>query len=336
MTSSLRNSLHRRNHKERSQLAHRAKYGILEKHKDYVLRARDYHSKQDRIQRLKQKAADKNKDEFYFAMKNERTVKGVHVKDRGNTAMPMDMVKLLKSQDEGYIRTIKAVGLKKIENIKRQLTDLANLVSSGHSVEDSDDDDEHLSESELETLRAAGVIAPNTSRKRKSGRAPPKHIVFAEGTAEAQRFLDQSVSVDRGKDEAASTAPISVSELGWKIQDSVKARRRRKKRLTADEDEDALAEDQDPVDIKHRKHLLKELAARLIRDTQLSYALRELEMQRLLVGKGGRKKVRGAEPVEQEDGESPEGEGDASHNKRKSEPSVYKPRIYKWRVERKR
>ena len=112
MTSSLRNSLHRRNHKERSQLAHRAKYGILEKHKDYVLRARDYHSKQDRLNRLKHKAANKNKDEFYFAMKNERTVEGVHVKDRGNTSMPMDMVKLLKTQDEGYVRTIKTVGLK--------------------------------------------------------------------------------------------------------------------------------------------------------------------------------------------------------------------------------
>lgn len=112
MTSSLRNSLHRRNHKERSQLAHRAKYGILEKHKDYVLRARDYHSKQDRLNRLRQKAASRNKDEFYFAMKTERTVDGVHVKDRGNTSMPMDMVKLLKTQDEGYIRTIKAVGLK--------------------------------------------------------------------------------------------------------------------------------------------------------------------------------------------------------------------------------
>ena len=71
--SSLRNSLHRRNHKERSQLAHRARLGILEKHKDYVLRARDYHSKQDRLNRLKQKAADRNKDEFYFAMHRQRT-----------------------------------------------------------------------------------------------------------------------------------------------------------------------------------------------------------------------------------------------------------------------
>jgi hypothetical protein len=71
--SSLRNSLHRRNHKERSQLSHRQRFGILEKHKDYVLRARDYHSKQDRVKRLRQKAADRNKDEFYFGMNRERT-----------------------------------------------------------------------------------------------------------------------------------------------------------------------------------------------------------------------------------------------------------------------
>lgn len=74
--SSLRNSLHRRNHKERSQLSHRSRWGLLEKHKDYVLRARDYHAKQDRIKRMKVKASERNKDEFYFAMKNERTEVG--------------------------------------------------------------------------------------------------------------------------------------------------------------------------------------------------------------------------------------------------------------------
>lgn len=73
MTSSLRNSLHRRNHKERSQPAHRSKLGVLEKHGDYVKRARDYHSKQDRLNRLKQKAAERNKDEFYFSMTKEKT-----------------------------------------------------------------------------------------------------------------------------------------------------------------------------------------------------------------------------------------------------------------------
>ena len=73
MTSSLRNSIHRRSHKERSQLAHRAKLGLLEKHADYVKRARDYHSKQDRLARLRQKAAERNKDEFYFSMTKEKT-----------------------------------------------------------------------------------------------------------------------------------------------------------------------------------------------------------------------------------------------------------------------
>ena len=73
MTSSLRNSIHRRSHKERLQLAHRAKLGLLEKHADYVKRARDYHSKQDRLTRLRQKAAERNKDEFYFSMTKEKT-----------------------------------------------------------------------------------------------------------------------------------------------------------------------------------------------------------------------------------------------------------------------
>lgn len=129
MTSSLRNSIHRRNHKERSQLAHRSKLGILEKHADYVKRARDYHSKQDRLTRLKQKASERNKDEFYFSMRNEKTQashiilsllrlsnpfiqRGVHIQDRGNVALPTDIVKVLKTQDENYVRTMRAANLK--------------------------------------------------------------------------------------------------------------------------------------------------------------------------------------------------------------------------------
>lgn len=71
--SSLRNALHRRNHKERAQLVGRSRLGLLEKKKDYVQRAKDYHSKQDRIHRLQEKAAMRNKDEFYFSMINSRT-----------------------------------------------------------------------------------------------------------------------------------------------------------------------------------------------------------------------------------------------------------------------
>jgi len=41
-------------------------------------------------------------------MNNEKTVGGVHVQDRGNRALPTDIVKALKSQDENYLRTKRA------------------------------------------------------------------------------------------------------------------------------------------------------------------------------------------------------------------------------------
>jgi len=37
---------------------------------------------------------------------------GVHVQDRGNVALPVDIVKVLKTQDENYVRTMRAAGLK--------------------------------------------------------------------------------------------------------------------------------------------------------------------------------------------------------------------------------
>lgn len=46
---------------------------MLEKHKDYVHRARDYKSKKDRIRKLREKAAFRNKDEFYWGMIKGKT-----------------------------------------------------------------------------------------------------------------------------------------------------------------------------------------------------------------------------------------------------------------------
>ena len=97
-------SLARRNHKERSQPLKRQRLGLLEKHKDYVHRARDYKSKQDRIRKLREKAAFRNKDEFYWGMVKGTTKDGLAKADRGNEALPVDLVKVLKTQDAGYVR----------------------------------------------------------------------------------------------------------------------------------------------------------------------------------------------------------------------------------------
>lgn len=94
----------RRNHRERAQPLNRQKLGLLEKHKDYVHRARDYKSKKDRIKKLREKAAFRNKDEFYWGMVKGQTKGGVAIADRGNESLSTDMVRLLKSQDVGYVK----------------------------------------------------------------------------------------------------------------------------------------------------------------------------------------------------------------------------------------
>jgi len=100
-----RNIMHRREHKERAQPIKRKRFGLLEKHKDYVKRAKDFHSKQDRLQVMRRKAAMRNPDEFYFGMKNSKTKKGVHVvnNERPDANMSAEMQKLVSTQDLTYV-----------------------------------------------------------------------------------------------------------------------------------------------------------------------------------------------------------------------------------------
>lgn len=127
----LRNVVHRRNHKERSQPGNRRKFGLLEKHKDYVERARDHHAKQEKLQKLQQKAALRNTDEFNFGMIKsatnnlmERAKGGKHHQSRTGTSssdLSNDLVAILKSQDIGYLRNVARVEEKKIEQIKEKI-----------------------------------------------------------------------------------------------------------------------------------------------------------------------------------------------------------------------
>jgi U3 small nucleolar RNA-associated protein 11 len=70
------------------------------------LRAKDHKEKRKRLKVLKEKAAFRNPDEFHFGMMSTRTSDGQKIGDRGNKALPPSVVKLLKTQDAGYIRTM--------------------------------------------------------------------------------------------------------------------------------------------------------------------------------------------------------------------------------------
>ncbi|KAI9794030.1 MAG: hypothetical protein M1816_006655 [Peltula sp. TS41687] len=104
--SSMRNALPRRNHAERAQPTERSKWGLLEKHKDYALRAADYRAKKARLRTLRSKAANRNPDEFYFGMMSARmsAKEGVRLGDRGNKVLSQETARLLKTQDAGYLR----------------------------------------------------------------------------------------------------------------------------------------------------------------------------------------------------------------------------------------
>ncbi|KAG8695319.1 hypothetical protein FRC08_007897 [Ceratobasidium sp. 394] len=321
----LRNSLHRRQHKERSQLAHRSKLGLLEKHKDYVLRARDYRSKRDRLRTLREKAETRNKDEFYFGMNGRKTQRGIALGERESEAMGEEMVKILKSQDEGYLRTVKSKGQKRIDALRAQLTAMVDLVPT---VEDIDDLDEDVAE----TLRKAGVLPPATASRKGKGKAvqpTPRHIVFVDDEDAAKQYAGPSRTDD------AESGDDWVSEGGGSDLDS-----------NEDGEEDEYASQRAHKHEAKRKAnakapLLEELSARLKRDTALRHAIRELEMQRHLMAPGARTKIRGPERAESE-GEEDEDLGGRKEKKhgqvkfaRQSEVD-YTPRVYKWRSERKR
>lgn len=108
--SSLRNAVSRRNHKERAQPLERQKWGLLEKRKDYKLRAADHKSKSKKISALKAKASERNEDEFYFGMMSASSKGGVKVAKKGEDngggkALDVETVRLMKTQDAGYLRT---------------------------------------------------------------------------------------------------------------------------------------------------------------------------------------------------------------------------------------
>lgn len=117
--SSIRKAAPRRTHRERSQPQARTKLGLLEKHKDYVLRAKDFHRKEKSLRTMKQKAAMRNPDEFYFGMIHSKTRNGVHIVERRNEKLDQDTLALLKTQDQNYVNYHRSINLKKLERMKQ-------------------------------------------------------------------------------------------------------------------------------------------------------------------------------------------------------------------------
>ena len=84
-----------RTHKERHQPSLRSELGLLEKKKDYKLRAKDFNEKKVTLKRLRKKALNKNPDEFYFHMVNSKTEGGVHKEKKTEETLTPEQVRNL-------------------------------------------------------------------------------------------------------------------------------------------------------------------------------------------------------------------------------------------------
>lgn len=125
---------------------------MLEKHKDYVQRAQDFHQKQRQLKRLERKAENRNPDEFRFAMENTRldtatghTQQLASRREREHAAAhAADEQRLLQTQDIAYLEMRRAVDLHRAARLRAELHGLDEPVRGTHTLFVDDDDAERV------------------------------------------------------------------------------------------------------------------------------------------------------------------------------------------------
>jgi len=156
----------KKEYKERVQPASRRKLGMLEKHKDYVQRAREHHRKQKELKVLQQKAENRNPDEFRFEMENARLDPSTGKWKKLPSKKELEEEekygeeerRLLQTQDMAYLEMRRSIDLRKVEKLRSGLHRLDEPVRAKHTLFVDDDEAERVQKSEEPAAAVADML----------------------------------------------------------------------------------------------------------------------------------------------------------------------------------
>lgn len=229
--SSLRNAVKRVTHKERAQPSDRKRFGLLEKHKDYIIRANDFKKKKKALGTLKRKAENRNPDEFYFRMNKSKVKDGIHQNERLNQ-LDNSTISLLKSQDMGYISLRKAMDDSKIQQLRSSLHSIGEKPVKSHKIfvpteadverfdlSDHFDTSPELVHNAFNRKRRTPVVSKDQSS---IGAA------LSSSVGLTARAVNDKPSISRNNCNSGTSSKFSTSSAAYK---ELKARKKRSEKL---------------------------------------------------------------------------------------------------------
>ena len=153
----LRHVVKRTVHRERAQLSTRSKLGLLEKKKDYQVRAKEHKKRKNYIANLKTKAFLKNPDEFYFKMASTKQRDDGKIELGG--ALSAEQKALARDQDLSYVVHRRQIDLKRVEKLKQGA--FLNAEQAAHYVFEDSDDGEGVKKIAESAEASKGVLKAN-------------------------------------------------------------------------------------------------------------------------------------------------------------------------------